>query len=190
MVLMGAVLSGAVLGPWLVSRYLYRDDAVRFPMRRGEPWTRGEWAWLVFVLVAGWLILPGYFLGTGVYRNWPAVTEWHEMLRLFIGVNAVGIWDELFFICTVFTLLRRHFAFWPANLLTSVIFVSFLWELGYRSIGPLLTIPFALVQAVVFTRSRSLPFTVTAHLLFDAVVFLTIVHAHFPHALPIFPLTP
>ena len=34
---------------------------------------------------------------------------------------------------------------WLANLLQAVIFVSFLWELGYQAWGPLLTFPFALV---------------------------------------------
>ena len=61
------------------------------------------------------------------------------MVRLFIGVNAVGLWDELFFICTAFALFRRHFPLWQANILQATIFVSFLWELGYQSWGPLLT---------------------------------------------------
>ncbi len=188
MLLMGTVLALAVAVPYVISRYVYRDHAIRFPRRTGQPWSRLEWAWLLVTIFLAWLILPAYFLGTGVYRNWPAVTEWHEIARLFVGVNAVGIWDELFFICTIFTLLRRHLGFWTANLFTSVIFVSFLWELGYQSIGPLLTIPFALVQAWIFTKTKSLRYTITVHLLFDAIVFLTIVHAHHPQALPIFPL--
>ena len=56
-------------------------------------------------------------------------------MRLFVGVNAVGIWDELFFICVVLALLRPHFPFWLANLLQAAVFVSFLWELGYRVVG-------------------------------------------------------
>ena len=184
---MGTVLALAVAIPYLISRYGYRDHAIRFPRRTGQPWSKLEWAWLGVTIILAWLILPAYFLRTGVYQNWPAVTEWHEIARLFVGVNAVGIWDELFFICTIFTLLRRHLRFATANLFTSVIFVSFLWELGYQSIGPLLTIPFALVQAWIFIKSRSLPYTITVHLLFDAIVFLTIVHAHHPEALPIFP---
>ncbi len=59
-------------------------------------------------------------------------------------------------------------------------FVSFLWELGYRAWGPLLTIPFALLQGYIFMRTRSLAYVVTVHLLFDAVVFLVLVHAHNP----------
>lgn len=183
---MGLVLSTVVIGPWLITRYWFHDRTIVFPLRRGQRWSRLEWAWLAFVIVVAWLILPQYFMRTGVYLNWPPVTHWDEIIRLFFGVNAVGIWDELFFICTVFALLRKHFQFWTANIITSVIFVSFLWELGYRSIGPLLTIPFALVQAFIFTRTKSLPYTVTVHLLFDALVFLTIVHAHHPEALPIF----
>ncbi|MBE4693683.1 CPBP family intramembrane glutamic endopeptidase [Brevibacterium casei] len=183
---MGLVLSAVVVIPFLITRYWFKEKSIVYPRRHGVPWSKLEWAWLIFVVVVAWAVLPQYFIRTGVYLNWPAVTEWHEILRLFIGVNAVGLWDELFFICTVFALLRRHFDFWTANVLMSIIFVSFLWELGYRSIGPLLTIPFALVQAVIFTRTKSLPYTVTVHLLFDAIVFLTIVSAHHPQALPIF----
>ena len=87
-------------------------------------------------------------------------------------MNAVGTWDELFFICTCFVLLRRHFPLWQANLLQAVIFVSFLWELGYRAWGPLLTIPFALLQGWLFAKTRSLGYVLTVHLLFDAMVFL------------------
>ena len=184
--LMGAVLSAAVVVPYVLHRTVLRDDAIRYPRRRGEPWSGLEWGWLVFVLLAAWLILPRYFIHSGAYLNWPAVESPSEIGRLFIGVNAVGIWDELFFICMIFTLLRRHFPFWTANVLTSIIFVSFLWELGYRSWGPLLTIPFALVQAIVFTKSRSLPYTITVHLLFDFIVFCSIVHAHHPQWLPFF----
>ncbi|WP_238148322.1 type II CAAX endopeptidase family protein [Rothia halotolerans] len=184
--LMGAALVAAVTVPYAVHRLVLRDRAVRFPRRRGRPWSRLEWGWLAFVLVAAYLILPFYFIRSGTYLNWPAVESPSEIGRLLVGVNAVGIWDELFFICTVFTLLARHFAFWTANVLTSVIFVSFLWELGYQSWGPFLTIPFALVQAVIFTRTKSLPYTVTAHLLFDLIVFLAIVHAHHPGWLPVF----
>ena len=139
--LMGAVLTAAVVVPYIVHRALLRDDAIRYPRRRGEPWSKLEWGWLAFVLLAGWFILPRYFIHSGTYQNWPAVESPSEVGRLFVGVNGVGIWDELFFICMIFTLLARHFPFWTANVLTSIIFVSFLWELGYRSWGPLLHDP-------------------------------------------------
>lgn len=173
-------LGGAVVVPYAVSRWLYRDRAIAFPWRGGGRWRGWQWAWLGAVLVLGWLILPFYFITSGVYLNWPIVDTPDLIGRLFIGVGAVGIWDELFFICTVFALLRRHFADAAANVLQAIVFVSFLWELGYRAWGPVLTIPFALLQAVIFLKTRSLGYVVTVHLLFDAVVFAVLIHAHNP----------
>jgi membrane protease YdiL (CAAX protease family) len=176
-------LGGAVAVPYVISRFVYRDHATRFPWRGGGKWTTFQWSWLAAVLVLGWLILPFYFITSGVYLNWPVVNTPDLIARLFVGVGAVGIWDELFFICTVFALLRRHFPDWQANILQAIVFVSFLWELGYQAWGPLLTIPFALLQAFIFLKTRSLAYVVTVHLLFDAVVFLVLVHAHNPGAL-------
>ena len=188
-------LGGAVAVPYVVSRFIYRDRATSFPWRgagtaRGERWGPYHWAWLVAVIVLAWLILPWYFITSGVYANWPVVDTPELIARLFIGVGAVGIWDELFFICTVFAVLLRHFPVWIANLLQMVVFVSFLWERGYRSWGPLLTIPFALVQGIIYLRTRSLSYVVTVHLLFDAVVFAVLVHAHQPDLFDWFPTAP
>lgn len=176
----GLVLGGAVAVPYVISRFVYRDHAIRFPWRGGGRWGRLQWGWLVAVLALGWLILPFYFISSGVYLNWPVVDTPDLIARLFVGVGAVGIWDELFFICTVFALLRRHLPDVAANPLQAIVFVSFLWELGYREWGPLLTIPFALLQGLIFLRTRSLAYVVTVHLLFDAVVFAVLVHGHNP----------
>ena len=176
--LMGTVLSLSVLVPYLLSRYYFKEHAIRFPIRTRQRWTRLERAYLPLVVLLGYLILPSYFIGSGAYQNWPAVTAPDEIARLFVGVGFVGIWDELFFICIVFALLRRHFIDWQANILQAVIFSSFLWELGYQAWGPLLTVPFALLQGYTFARTRSLTYVVCVHLLFDVVVFLVLVHAH------------
>ena len=178
MALMGIVLSAAVAVPYLLSRRAFGDREVWFPIKTGQRWTTLERWYLVGVLLLGYLILPTYFIRSGAYLNWPSISTPDELGRLFVGVGFVGIWDELFFICIVFALLRRHFSFWTANLLQMVVFVSFLWELGYRSWGPLLTIPFALLQGYTFSITKSLTYVVCVHLLFDLAVFLVLVHAH------------
>lgn len=175
----GVVLAAAVGVPWLLSHRGFGVDAVRFPWG-GWRWSRAQWTYLVCVLTAAFFILPFYFLTSGVYANWPAIHTPSEIGRLLVGVNVVGLWDELFFICTVFALLRRHFVVWQANLLQATVFVSFLWELGYQAWGPLLTIPFALVQGAIFQLTKNLTYVVVLHLLFDVIVFLVILHGHNP----------
>jgi membrane protease YdiL (CAAX protease family) len=182
----GIVLGAALLAPLLIDRLVYRRRVIRFPWRSREKKTRLEIAYLFAVPALGWAILPFYFIRSGAYENWPNITDFSELARFFVGVNAVGTWDELFFICTCLVLLRRHFPLWQANLLQAVIFVSFLWELGYRAWGPLLTLPFALLQGWLFAKTRSLGYVLAVHLLFDALVFLAIVHAHNRDWIPIF----
>ncbi|WP_062314630.1 CPBP family intramembrane glutamic endopeptidase [Demequina rhizosphaerae] len=180
----------AVLVPTLISRLAFRDGAITFPIGTGQRWSRTQWIYLAVVVAVGYLVLPFYFIGSGAYLNWPDLDGGGEIARLFVGVNAVGLWDELFFICVVFALLRVHFPMALANVLQAVVFVSFLWELGYREWGPLLTIPFALVQGWIFARTKSLPYVVTVHLLFDAIVFGVLVHAHHPELFDVFVTAP
>ncbi len=178
MLTMGTAMVVAVAGPYAVSRFVFGDHAIRFPVATGRRWTRFEWGWLVLVVALGYLLLPFYMISTGVYRNWPAVSGAGEVARLFLGTNALGIWDELFFICTCFALLRRHLPEWQANLLQAVLFTSFLHELGFTSWGPLMIFPFALVQGWTFARTRSLSYVVAVHLTFDLVLFGVLLHAH------------
>jgi membrane protease YdiL (CAAX protease family) len=186
MVLMGGALALAVLVPWLVSRFVYRDNIIKFPVRTGRTWPLAARLYLVGVVALGYFILPVYLISTDVYQNWPDASDPTIFWRLFLGVNAVGIWDELFFICTTFTLLRRHFPDWLANILQAVIFCSFLWEIGSEAWGPLLTFPFAMLQGYTFKLTKSLTYVVSVHLLFDLVLFLALVHAHNRDFLPIF----
>lgn len=178
MAVMGTGMMLAVAVPYLVSRFAYREHAIVFPMRTGQRWTPAEKWYLPVVVAIGYVLLPVYMIGTGVYRNWPAVSDSEGIIRLFVGTNALGIWDELFFICTCFALLRRHFKDWQANLLQAVLFTSFLWELGFHAWAPWFIFPFALVQATLFKVTKSLAYIVTVHLLFDFVLFLVLIHAH------------
>ena len=178
MMVMGTAMVLAVGIPYFVSRFITKDHAIRFPIRTGQPWTRAEKWYLPAVLVIGYALMPVYMIRTGVYTNWPAVSDPDGIARLFLGTNVLGIWDELFFICTAFTLLRRHLPDWQANLLQAVLFTSFLWELGFHSWAPFFIFPFALLQARLFTVTKSLSYIVSVHLLFDFVLFLVLIHSH------------
>ena len=61
----------AVLVPVLLSRRVFHDDAIHFPVRTGRRWDRWQAVYLVAVAVFAYLILPVYFLRSGVWQNWP-----------------------------------------------------------------------------------------------------------------------
>lgn len=186
MLVMGTAMVAIVTIPYLISRYIYGDYAIRFPWHFKQAWTGQQWLYLGLVLVVGYLVIPFYMISTGVYQNWPAARDGDDILRLFLGTNGLGIWDELFFICTAFVLFRRHFSFWIANILQAVLFTSFLYELGFESWGPVMIFVFALVQGYIFTKTQSLFYIVTVHLLFDLLLFLVLLHAHSRELFPIF----
>jgi membrane protease YdiL (CAAX protease family) len=105
---------------------------------------------------------------------------------LFIGTNALGIWDELFFVVTVLGLLRRHMPFLWANIAQAIMFTSFLYELGFRGWAPFAIFPFALLQGIVFKKTENLFYVIAIHLTLDFILYLALIDAHYPGSVPIF----
>ena len=188
MILMAGTLLAAIAVPYLISRYIFRDNSVTYHWFNGRTWSKREFAYIALTAVLSYFLLPYYLKSTGAYLNWPSATDTGSIVRLFIGTNALGIWDELFFVNTVFGLLRRHFSFYYANLLQAVLFTSFLYELGFTGWGPAMIFPFALLQGYIFMKTDSLFYVIAIHLTLDVVLFLAIIHAHHPALVPIFSL--
>lgn len=110
----------------------------------------------------------------------PHITDASELARFFVGVNGVGTLGRAFL---HLYLLRPSAEALPGvagqrapgNNLRVVPLGA-----GLSGGGPLLTIPFALIQGFLFSRTGSLLYVLVVHLLFDAIVFMAIVHAHNP----------
>jgi membrane protease YdiL (CAAX protease family) len=186
MLIMGATLGAAVMFPYLVSRFIYKDYTVRFPWTHGRWWYKTE---ILYIAIAGgvaYLLLPYYLLETGAYLHWPSAIDLGSVIRLFIGTNALGIWDELFFVCTVLGILRRYVPFTQANIYQAILFTSFLYELGFTGWGYIMIFIFALLQGYIFNKTHSLLYVITIHLTVDAVLFLALIHAYHPEIVPIF----
>jgi membrane protease YdiL (CAAX protease family) len=186
MVAMGTTLLLAVAIPYAVSRWIYRDYLVRFPLHHGRRWVRTEILYILMTVAVAYFLLPFYLRTSGAYLNWTVEPGWAFLTRLFIGTNGLGIWDELFFISTVLGILRRFFPFVWANIAQSILFTSFLYELGFTGWGPLMIFPFALLQGEVFRRTESLLYVITIHLSLDLVLYAALIHARHPEWMPIF----
>jgi hypothetical protein len=186
MLIMTLMLGSVLIIPYLVSRYVYGDYTIRFPFHHGRRWYKTEVAYIGFAALASYLILPIYMSTTGAYQNWPAASDSASLTRLFIGTSGLGIWDELFFIGVVLTLLRNYFPFMWANLIQAVLWTSFLYELGFIGWGPIAIFLFALLQGYIFNKTHSLIYIITIHLTLDFFLFLAIVNSHNPRMFNIF----
>jgi membrane protease YdiL (CAAX protease family) len=183
---MGATLALAVAIPYFALTYVFHDDIIRFPFRLGRKWYRYE---IGYVLLAGsiaYLLLPVYLASTGAYHNWTVLPGTANLFKLFMGTNALGIWDELFFVITVLAVFRKSLPFIWANVAQAVLWTAFLFELGFRGWAPIAIFPFALLQGYIFKRTDSLLYILTIHLTVDFVLYLALIHAYYPSWLPIF----
>jgi membrane protease YdiL (CAAX protease family) len=170
----------------VISRYLYHDHVISFPFRHGRRWYRTEIGYIFFTAAVAYFVLPFYFSNTGAYHNWPVTPGAGHLIVLFLGTQALGLWDELFFVNTVLTLLRRHLPFVWANLIQAAFWTVFLFELGFRGWAPVLIYPFALLQGYIFKRTGSLLYIITIHLTLDLVLYLALLHAAYPAWLNVF----
>lgn len=132
-------------------------------------------AWAAFALYFG-------VLSPEVPSNWtlPAQQDDVELLKLFLGINGVGIWDELFFVNICFAVLRALFPYRVANPAQAVIYTAVLYDMAFSGWGPLFVYVLALTQGAMFERSRVLLWVLMVHLIVDYWLFQAIVTFYYP----------
>lgn len=148
-------------------------------------WERLEIFYVLLAIPLAWAAFRLYFgvLSPEVPFNWslPPEPDTGELLRLFVGINLVGIWDELFFINIGYAVLRQLFGPRTANLAQAVIYTTVLWTMAFRGAGPLFVYLFALTQGAMYERSRVLLWVLLVHLIVDYFLFQAIVSAYYPN---------
>jgi hypothetical protein len=179
-----------ILGSFFVAAVVLPTALLAFSDRgviRYRFWPRRfSWRDAFYVLVsipAAWAALRVYFsLSPEVSRNWflPPLPNDEFLWRLFIGINLVGIWDELFFVNVCYAVLRSLFAFPVANLAQSVIYTAVLYDMAFTGVGPFFVYGFALTQGALFERSENLLTVLLVHLIVDYFLFQEIVASYYP----------
>lgn len=177
MVVMASMLSLAVAVPYLYYRR-HKPQLITFPFAPEVLLQKQKLLLVLLAAVLSYLLLPFYFSSTQSHLNWPDAVGPTEVLLLFIGTNLLGLWDELFFINSTLTILRKHFSFWVANAIQASFFTFFLYELGFTSWFPLVIYPFALLQGYMFRTYKSLAFVIAIHLTIDFILFLALLNAY------------
>jgi len=184
---LGIPFAAVLAGPYLA---LKRTDpgVIRY---RFLP-KRFRWLDVFYVVISiplAWLAFELYFK---VLNPW-VPTHWHlppqpaaePSWRLFIGINCVGIWDELFFVNTVFAVLRSVFPFRVANVAQAVVYSSVLTRMAFTGIGPVLVFLFALTQGSMFEESESLVYVLLVHVIVDVFLLSAIFNHYYTGFTPI-----
>ncbi|MCA9839001.1 MAG: hypothetical protein KC422_18945 [Trueperaceae bacterium] len=142
---------------------------------------------LIYTLVSiplAWGALTLYLkiMSPEVPYNWVLSPEPEglELFKLFMGINGVGIWDELFFVNTSYAILRSLFPYRTANLAQSVIYMSILYDMAFSGWGPLFVYILALTQGAMYERSKALIWVLLVHLIVDYFLFQIIVSTYYP----------
>ncbi len=166
---LGAFFLAVVVGPAAI---LARTDPGVIEFRF---WPRRlRWQDVVYTLLSiplsyavfGWWF---FHADPGLAGHWPLPLQpdREETWRLIVGINCVGVWDELFFLNTVYATLRSLFPRRLANAAQAVVYTSVLYDMAFTGIGPLVVGVFALTQGAMYEGSRSLLWVLIVHLVVD-----------------------
>jgi membrane protease YdiL (CAAX protease family) len=174
---MSVTLGLAIYLPYLV----YKKNKlarIQFHFKLDSGWGRRKFSYIALGGIVGYLLFPFYFQTTGAYQNWPGPNDPTGIFLLFAGTNALGIWDELFFVNTLLGIFRRYMGFWQANILQAALWTIFLFELGFVGWIPPIIFFFAMLQGYTYKLFHSLGFLIAIHLTIDFMLFLAILDAH------------
>ncbi len=179
---LGLFFLAAILAPYLVLRR-YDPETLTYGF-----WPkRFRWRDIIYVVMSiplSWGIIELYFfhINPTMPTQWPLPPEPDNeaIWRLAIGINCVGIWDELFFINTVYAILRSIYPHRIANLAQAVLYTSVLNDMAFVGIGPVVVYGFALTQGAMYEGSRSLLYVLIVHLIVDLFLVAAILQYHYP----------
>jgi hypothetical protein len=142
----------------------------------------------VMSIPLAWGVIELYFfhLNPGLASHWvlPVSYNTDRVHRLIAGINCVGIWDELFFVNTVYGLLRGVFPARIANPAQAVVYTSVLYDMAFTGHGVWIVFGFALTQGLMYEKSRVLLWVLVVHLIVDLFLVLAILQWHYPGHTP------
>ena len=162
---------------------LWRQKIITFKLLPNKlDWVDVLYTFLSIPLAWGGFRLYFGVLSPEVPFNWtlPPTPDTEELLRLFLGINAVGIWDELFFVNIGYAVLRTLFPARIANPAQAVLYTAVLYDMAFTGWGPLFVYTLALTQGAMYERSKVLLYVLVVHLIVDYFLFQEIVSAYYP----------
>jgi membrane protease YdiL (CAAX protease family) len=172
--------------PFVVTKYIYKQNIIKILLNLTRKWAKREVLYFVCTISLAYLLLPIILKTGNSYLNWQIEDNTRSLVESFLGLNAVGTWDELFFITTVFALFRHNVNLWTANIAQAILFTSFLYNMGFQGWCFPFVFAFALTQGYWYYKTNSLAYVLAVHLTLDLILHLALTELHNPGLVPIF----
>jgi len=97
-----------------------------------------------------------------------------DVAIVFACIMVIGIWEEFFFIGMVYGILQQILPYAWAIGLQSIFFSAFLYQIGFHGWIVPLVFMYAMFQAYVFHKTKTLLITLVIHILVDLTVFINL----------------
>lgn len=180
--ILASCFAAVIFGPMIVTGILAPGEI------RWRFWpthfSRRDIGYVAISIPLSWAVVYLYFfhLNPELAAHWmlPASYNTNAVRRLVAGINCVGIWDELFFVNTVYGLLRGVFPARVSNAAQAVVYTSVLYDMAFTGHGIWIVYLFALTQGLMYEKSRVLLWVLIVHLIVDLWLVLAILEWHFP----------
>lgn len=165
-------VTAALCIPYLVSRFIYKDYFIKFPILQFNKLPSKSIRHILFSAIIVFVLFSVYFSLTHAYKNWPVHKDFSSLFRLFIGILVVGLWDELMFIGTFLMVFKKYFPFKYANIIQATVFSSFLYQMGFRSWGYILIFVIVFLHGATYKKMNSLSYLFIIHTVVDIILYL------------------
>lgn len=163
--------AAALAIPYVISHRIYKHPIIHFHLDFHRRWPKLEVGLAASIILLTIVFLWLFFSTTNAHTNWP-LGDARDIMIVFTWIMLIGLWEEFFFIATVFGVLQRFLPMFWANLFQAVMMTSFLYQFGFRGwIVPFVFL-YSLCQGFIFYFYKNLLINVTIHFFVDLGVFL------------------
>lgn len=169
LLLMTLGLAVTLLVPYAISHIHYKHSFIHFRLSL-KKWPAQAWVMVLFAIVLTPIVLYAYFTTTDASEAW-IMESVSDKIIVFTAIMLIGLWEEFFFVATVFGIYQKFMPVVWANIFQAVMFSGFLYQFGFTGWIVPLTIVYALYQAAVFHLHKNLLINVVIHVIVDIAVF-------------------
>lgn len=164
-------LATALAIPYASSHVMFKHSLIHLAVDFRRRWARPEWIMFAVSIGISVTFLGLFFLTGDAYKHWKLDTT-YDVIVTFALIMLIGIWEEFYFIASVFGVLKKFLPAVYASALQAMMFSGFLFQFGFQGWIIPFTFIYAFAQGLTFYKFRNLALNISIHFTVDLAVFV------------------